>query len=131
MPTETTGQPVWHWLALLLAVVALGLGVWAWRKYDPFFTERPAMKATVELMTVARKRPLSADEFAEALALLDSGEPAAQLPAIAVLQLEVERAPIRRETVVAALKKVAQSAEPRIAKSATTVAARLTAKPPE
>lgn len=122
------GHRLWLWLLLLLAAAALGVGVWAWRTYDPFATSRPAVVEAKGLVDVARTRPLTADEFARAAALVEAPEPLAQLSAIAVLQLEGDRDPTRREAALAALERCRQSGDANVSRSAATAAARLRAK---
>ena len=129
-PSEPApGNRLWLWLLLLLAAVALGVGVWAWQAYDPFVMSRPAVKAARELVDVARQRPLTAEEFERAVALVEHHEPVAQLSVIAVLQLEGGRDPARRDAAVAALARCQKSCDAGVCGAASTAAARLTAKP--
>ena len=128
-PSEPApGNRPWLWLLLLVAVIALGLGVWAWQTYDPFVMSRPAVKAATELVDTARQRPLTAEEFERALALVEHHEPVAQLSVIAVLQLEAERDPTRRDAAVTALQRCQKSSNAGVCGAAATVVTRLTAK---
>ncbi len=128
-PSEpASGHRLWLWLLLLMAAAALGLGVWAWQTYDPFVMSRPAVKAAKELVDVARQRPLTAEEFEQALALLEHHEPIAQLSVIAVLQMEGERDPARRDAAVTALQRCQKSSDAGVCGAAAAVVTRLTAK---
>ena len=128
-PSEpASGNRLWLWLLLLLAAAALGLGVWTWQTFDPFVMSRPAVKAAKELVDVARQRPLTAEEFERAIALVEHHEPIAQLSIIAVLQLEGERDPTRRDAAVAAQSRCQKSSDAGVCTAASTAAARLTAK---
>jgi len=129
VPSESSdGNRLWLWLLLLVAVIALGLGVWAWQAYDPFVMSRPAVKSATELVDTARKRPLTAEEFDRALALVEHHEPIAQLSVIAVLQLEGERDPTRRDAAVTALQRCQKSSNAGVCGAASTAAARLGGK---
>lgn len=128
IPSEpASGNRLWLWLFLLMAAAALGLGVWAWQTYDPFVMSRPAVKAANELVDTARKRPLTAEEFERALALVEHHEPVAQLSMVAVLQLEGERDPTRRDAAMTALQRCQKSSDASVCGAAATAAARLTA----
>jgi hypothetical protein len=127
-PESRAANRLWLWLLLLVAAIGLGVGVWAWQKYDPFIGSRPAVKAARELVEVARKRPLTADEFEQALALAEHHEPLAQLSVIAVLQLEAERDPSRREAAAVALQRCMKSSDDGVCLAAAAAVARVKAK---
>ena len=128
---------LWRFRGPMLVVLLLifgGLGVllaiWAWNKYDPFFEYRPAYRDAKENMAIARERPLTPAELNRTMKILDSGESAAQLMAIAILQLEAGRDPALKDSVLEALLRCQTTAkDPRVAGAAGTAAARLKSAP--
>ena len=122
--------PILVVLLLLFGGSGVLLAIWAWNKYDPFFEYRPAFRDAKENMAIARERPLTPAEWNRTMKILDSGESAAQLVAIAILQLEAERDPTLKESVLEALLRCQSTAkDPNVAKSAGTVATRLKSAP--
>ena len=122
--------PILVVLLLLLGGLGVLLAIWAWNKYDPFFEYRPGFRDAKENMAIARERPLTPAELNRTMKILDSGESAAQLMAIAILQLEAERDPTLKESVLEALLRCQTTAkDPRVAGGAGTTATRLKSAP--
>ncbi len=123
-------------VSLIIGLVLAGsvlfslLGYWAWKKFDPFAEYRQANRDAKETLSIVQKRPLTQEEFNRTLQLLESDETFAQLIAIATLQLEAERNPTLKETLLEALLRCEATAkDPQIAKSAGTAAARMKSPP--
>ena len=117
-------------LLLILVGLCIPLGIWAWKKYDPFFEYRPAFRDAKESMEIVRQRPLTRVEFDRTVKILDSDESAAQLMAMAILQLEVERDPTLKDSVLEALLRCQATAkDPRVANAAGTAATRMKSPP--
>lgn len=112
-------------LAVLIVCGVLAVGYVLFRQFNPFVLEQPAVKAARQLSDVARSRPLTDEEFDRAVRLLGSGEPIAQLSAVAVLQLEGVREAKRRESAVVALEECGKTASPSVATAARNAATRL------
>ena len=119
---------VWVLAVLMVALLVPG-GWWLWRKYDPFFNDRPVNREAVVLMKSARAAPLNAAEFDRAVMLTNANEPMAQFMMIAVMELESKREPKRRDAVLAALDKCAVTAQQDVAQAAKLTAKRIRAVP--
>ncbi|AWM40535.1 hypothetical protein GobsT_09520 [Gemmata obscuriglobus] len=117
-------------VAVVFLLVAAGVALWVWLRADPYFINRPDMKASKALLDTARNRPLTDEEFEQALALLTTPTKAAQLAAIATVQADVARVPARRERAIAALERCQEGAPPEIARAAAQAVARLKEPPP-
>lgn len=103
--------------ALVLLLLLLLVGAWAWRRYDPFYTSRPAVRDAQALIDTARHRPLTDAEFDAAVGLLGADEPAARLAAVAVSELQAGRSAERKRRVVSALTEAERAADPAFGRS--------------
>jgi predicted negative regulator of RcsB-dependent stress response len=96
-------------VAFLLGMTLLigGIGFWAWKTYDPFFMNRPAnVQAKAFLDQAVKKQPLSDEQFAEAIRLLNGTEPYARQAVLSVLEVEAGRSAERKAQVIESLKAV-------------------------
>lgn len=116
-------------LAVLAFAALAAVGVWAWQRYDPFFAERPEVRKADALRGAARGGPLTDEQFADALGLLGSGTPAAQLTIITTVEVDAARTPDRRGRAVEALRECERTAEPPVGPAAGAAAGRLAAGP--
>jgi len=130
-PQEHRRQPELgtYLLAFLMITVLVGGGIWLWRRYDPFVVNRPEVREANVVLDAARKRPLTEAEFDKTLELLGSDTPIAQLSAIATIEVEVGRAPARRDRAISALQQCQKSAEPNVANAASQAVTRLQPPP--
>jgi hypothetical protein len=116
-------------LAMLLVVLLGSVGALLWQRYNPFFDRQPVVREATDLRDAARRGPLTDEEFERVLVILGSGNEVAQLSAIATIELEVSRAPARRDRATDALEQCQQKAEPRISQAAKVASARLKVGP--
>ena len=110
------------YLLAILLVVALGLiALWymAGRPYDPFVLSRSDNVRAKALIDAARAGPLTDIEFDESLALVKSNESIARLMILPVLELESKRDLGRRERIIAVLKNLAPSSDPKVQQAVT------------
>ena len=82
---------------LLAALLAVG----GWKAYRHLFFDRtPAFRDSTALLDAARARPLTADEFARALALCDCGEAVVELRMFAAVAVAVQNTPAYKPPAV-------------------------------
>ena len=102
------------------------------RDHDPYVMERAdnaAAQRLVQGCTREPRLPLTSEEFGLAVTLLRSPETIAQLSAMSVVAVAVERDPTRREAALAALATCSNPEDPWIAAAAGRTIARMTAPP--
>lgn len=120
-------------LVLLLVVVLIGLvTLWfaAGRPFDPFVLSRSDNVRAKALSDRARAGSLVDADFEESLGLLKSSEPIAQLMIVSVLELEAGRDAGRRERIIAALKALPPSSDPKLQQAIATSLKRVSEKSP-
>ena len=117
------------WLALAVALLAScgGGGLLLWKPIRAFAYGARHGNRVIGLVNVARTRPLTDAEFAQALAYLDAPHTATRLAALAALNVEAERDAARKPVVVERLTGLA--ADPDIGPAVTAVLGRLTGPP--
>jgi hypothetical protein len=119
----------------LAAVVGLSLGlllaVGGWQVYRHlFFQHTPAYRASEPLFEAARTRPLTADEFDQALALCDCGERVVEYRMYAAVAVAVGKTPDHKPRAVALFTRLAADpSDPQRQATAAGQLARLTAAP--
>ena len=126
---QKRSRPPWVvWALIPVALIILSaVGIWLWDRYDPFVMERPDMRESMALLNTVRTRPLTDEEFDNAIALLSADTPAAQLSAVATIEVDVAHTPSRRDRAIAALEQCPKSA-PATRQAASTAATRIKAK---
>ena len=140
MDSERDGARRYALILGSLLIVSLGLLVLLaaptayryLRNHDPYVMDRAdnaAAQRLVRTCTQEPRRPLTQEQFDLTLTLLRSSETIAQLSAISVVAVAVERDPTRREAALAALANCSNPEEPRVAAAAARTAAQMTAPP--
>jgi len=131
--SEVKNRPIdsytWGLMIFLGLILLLGGGYFLWSRYNPFFDQSPEFKGAEAVLSAARRRALTADEFADCLLLCESGELTVRLSAMASLEAAVKRSPEYKPQAVEVLKRVAAGKDTQASASATAVLKRLMDQP--